>query len=138
MTYMTSAEHVDGLEEVRDRLVEAENEYQRARTDDYVARIIRDASIVDAHRAGLSSSEISKLVGDMGQANVVRARRRAATLREVVPDGLLSPADALRQSGLNPRAFITAVRGGSLPAVELPAGVRAFRVEDVQRLLVAS
>jgi hypothetical protein len=138
MTYMASGDHLDGLKEVRDRLVEAESEYQRARTDNYVARIVRDASIVDAHRAGLSSGEISKLVGDIGQANVVRARRRAVTRREVVPDGLLSPADALRQSGLNPRAFITAVRGGSLAAVELPAGVRAFRVEDVQRLRVAS
>jgi len=135
---MTSAHNAVGLDEVRARLVEAEVEYQRARTDDYVARIVRDASIVDAHRAGLSSSEISKLVGDIGQPNVVRARRRAVTRREVVPDGLLSPADALRQSGLHPREFITAVRTGSLPVVELPAGVRAFRVEDVQRLRAAS
>jgi hypothetical protein len=138
MTYVSSAHHVDDLESVRVRLIEAEAEYQRARTNDYVARIVRDASIVDAHRAGLSSRDISKLVGDIGQPNVVRARRRAATRREAVPDGLLSPADALRKSGLNPREFITAVRSGSLPAVELPAGVRAFRVEDVQRFRAAS
>lgn len=135
---MTAGHHVDDLETARARLVEAEAEYQRARTDDYVARLVRDASIVDAHRAGLSSGEISKLVGDIGQPNVVRARRRAVTRREVVPDGLLSPADALRQSGLSPREFITAVRSGNLPAVELPAGVRVFRVEDVHRLRVAS
>src|SRR5207244_1007975 len=39
----------------RQRLVEAEAEYRRARSEDYVARVIRDAAIVDAHRAGMSS-----------------------------------------------------------------------------------
>ena len=87
------------VDNVRQRLIEAEEEYQRARTDDYVTRLLRDSAIVDAHRAGLSSREISTLVGDIGQPNVVRARRRAVTRREVVPAGLLSPADAVRESG---------------------------------------
>ena len=123
---------------MRQRLIEAEEEYQRARTDDYVTRLVRDSAIVDAHRAGLSSREISTLVGDIGQPNVVRARRRAVTRREVVPAGLLSPADAVRESGLGPREFIHAVRERRLIAVELPGGVRAFRVEDVRRTRNAS
>jgi hypothetical protein len=87
----------------------------------------------------LSSREISTLVGDIGQPNVVRARRRAVTRREVVfPAGLLSPADAVRESGLGPREFIHAVREGRLIAVELPGGVRAFRVKDVRRTRNAS
>ena len=77
---------------MRQRLIEAEEEYQRARTDDYVTRLVRDSAIVDAHRAGLSSREISTLVGDIGQPNVVRARRRAVTRREVV-----FPQDCSRQ-----------------------------------------
>jgi hypothetical protein len=121
-------------DETRRRLLEAEAEYQRARTADYVARLIRDSAIVDAHRAGLSSREISELVGDIGQPNVVRARRRAVTRPEVVPQGLLSPVDALRASGLGPRDFITAVRSGGIAPVDLPGGVRAFRPEDVKRL----
>ena len=122
------------LDESRRRLVEAEAEYQRARVDDYVARLIRDAAIVDAHREGLSSREISELIGDIGQPNVVRARRRALSRREVVPKGLLSPADALRASGLGPRQFLAVVRTRRLVPVELPGGVRAFRSEDVARL----
>ena len=126
------------VDNVRQRLIEAEEEYQRARTDDYVTRLVRDSAIVDAHRAGLSSREISTLVGDIGQPNVVRARRRAVTRRELVPAGLLSPVDAVRESGLGPREFIHAVREGRLIAVELPGGVRAFRVEDVRRTRNAS
>lgn len=126
------------IEIVRQRLVEAEEEYQRARTDDYVTRLVRDSAIVDAHRAGLSSREISSLVGDMGQPNVVRARRRATAHREAVPEGLLSPADAVRESGLGPREFISAVREGRLKPVELTGGVRAFRVKDVRRTRNAS
>ena len=122
------------LREARERLVEAETEYQRARSADYVSRLIRDSAIVDAHRAGLSSSEISGLVGDIGQPNVVRARRRAMTRREVVPDGLLSPADALRESGLSPKEFIGLVRDRRLATVELPDGVRAFRSEDIHQV----
>ena len=64
------------VDNVRQRLIEAEEEYQRARTDDYVTRLVRDSAIVDAHRAGLSSREISTLVGDIGQPNV---RPRSAT-----------------------------------------------------------
>lgn len=126
------------MEAARTRLIEAEQEYQRARVDDYVARLVRDSAMVDAHRAGLSSNEISRLLGDMGQPNVVRARRRAMTRRKVVPGGLLSPADAVRESGLGPREFIEAVRSGRLASVELPGGVRAFRIEDVRRLRSAS
>jgi hypothetical protein len=120
-----------GAAEARERLIEAEAEYQRTRADDYVVRLIRDSAIVDAHRSGLSSREISELIGDIGQPNVVRARRRAVTRREVVPDGLLSPADALRASTLSPREFIKAVRAGRVRPVDLPGGVRAFRAEDI-------
>jgi hypothetical protein len=131
---MSQVEANPEVDAAKQRLIEAEEEYQRARTDDYVARLIRDSVIVDAHRAGLSSRAISELVGDIGQPNVVRARRRAVSQSEVVPEGLLSPADALRESGLGPRAFILAVRVGSLATVELPGAVRAFRAEDVARL----
>jgi hypothetical protein len=121
------------VQEARRHLLEAETEYQQARAGDYVARLIRDSAMVEAHRAGLSSREISELVGDIGQPNVVRARKRAITRREVVPDGLLSPSDALRESGMSTHAFITAVREGHLKTVDLPGGVRAFRVEDIRR-----
>ena len=124
----------EDVDDARRHLVEAEAEYQRTRADDYVARLIRDSAIVGAHRAGLSSREISELVGDISQPNVVRARRRAVTRREVVPDGLLSPADALRASGLAPKEFITSVRTGRVRPIDLPGGVRAFRKEDVERL----
>lgn len=132
MVQQSTGEHA--LEQTRRRLVEAEAEYQRARSEDYVTRLIRDSAIVEAHRAGMSSSEISELVGDIGQPNVVRARRRATARREVVPDGLISPADALRLSGMEPREFITAVRNGRLQPKDLPGGVRAFRMEDVDSL----
>lgn len=108
--------------------------YSRARSEDYVARQIRDSQIVEAHRAGLSSREISELVGDIGQPNVVRARRRATTRREVVPEGLLSPVDALRRSEMTPKEFIAEVRSGRLRPVDLPGGVRAFREEDIEHL----
>ncbi len=135
LTYVARSQATrEEVDDARRRLVEAEREYQRARTDDYVSRDIRDSAIVNAHRAGLSSREISELVGDIGQPNVVRARRRALTRREVVPDGLLSPADALRFSGLSSKEFITLVRTGRLQPVELPGGVRAFRTEDIQRV----
>ena len=118
----------------RHRLEEAEQEYNRARSEDYVTRQVRDSEIVEAHRAGLSSREISELVGDIGQPNVVRVRRRAMTRRDVVPDGLLSPADALRLSGMTPKEFITEVRSGRVKPVDLPGGVRAFRKEDIEQL----
>lgn len=130
---MSQTDSQISAEDARHHLVEAEAEYQQARAGDYVARLIRDSAMVEAHRAGLSSREISELVGDIGQPNVVRARKRAFTRREVVPEGLLSPSDALRESGMTTHAFITAVREGRLPTVELPGGVRAFRVEDVKR-----
>jgi hypothetical protein len=130
---MTQTESQIPAEKARQRLIEAEIEYQNARAGDYVALRIRDAAMVEAHRSGLSSREISELVGDIGQPNVVRARRRAFTRSEVIPDGLLSPADALRNSGMTAREFITAVRAGKLHVVDLPGGVRAFRVEDIKR-----
>jgi hypothetical protein len=125
-------------EDARAKLLEAEQEYQRARTDDYVTRLIRDAAMVEAHRAGLSSREISDLLGGIGQPNVVRARRRAASRTQVLPEGLLSPADAVRASGLSPKEFVTAVREGRINPVEPLAGVRAFRPEDVRHLAQAS
>jgi hypothetical protein len=103
-----------------------------------VTRLIRDSAIVDAHRLGMSSREISELVGDIGQPNVVRARRRAVTRREVVPGGMLGPGDAIREAGLTPAEFIAAVRSGRINPVEVAPGVRAFRVEDVRRLATAS
>ncbi|MGB9111483.1 MAG: hypothetical protein WCF24_02000 [Acidimicrobiales bacterium] len=126
------------VESARRRLVEAEQEYQQARTDDYVARVLRDSAIVEAHRAGLSSRVISSLVGDIGKPNVVRARRRATTQRELVQAGLLSPVDAVRESGLGPREYINAVREGRLEPVELPRGIRVFRGKDVRRTRNAS
>jgi hypothetical protein len=125
-------------EDATAKLLEAEEEYQRARTDDYVTRLIRDAAMVEAHRAGLSSREISDLLGGIGQPNVVRARRRAASRTQVLPEGLLSPADAVRASGLSPKEFVTAVREGRINPVEPLAGVRAFRPEDVRHLAQAS
>lgn len=122
------------LELARRHLLEAEDLYQQARVDDYVTRLIRDSAIVEAHRLGMSSREISSLVGDIGQPNVVRARRRAVTRREVVPGGMLGPGDAVRISGLSPREFIDAVRSGLVTPVDLGQGVRAFRVEDVDHL----
>ena len=125
------------LDAARRHLIEAEAEYQQARIGDYVARQIRDAAMVDAHRLGLSSREISELIGDIGQPNVVRARRRAITRREVVPGGMLGPGDAVRESGLTPGEFIAAVRSGQIKPVEVGPGVRAFRVEDVRHLAAA-
>jgi hypothetical protein len=134
MTYMPGVGTPPDLNAARHRLIEAQDEYERSRADAYVTLRVRDAAIVDAHRAGLSSREISALVGDIGQPNVVRARRRAVTRREVTPDGLLSPADALRTCGLGPKEFIEAVRSGRLHTQDLPGGIRAFRVEDVRQL----
>ncbi len=121
-------------DDAKAKLLEAEQEYQRARADDYVTRLIRDAAMVEAHRAGLSSREISDLLGGIGQPNVVRARRRAASRTEVLPEGLLSPAEAVRASGLSPKEFVMAVREGRISSVEPVTGVRAFRSEDVRRL----
>lgn len=124
----------DPLGVERQRLVEAEAEYRRARSEDYVARVIRDAAIVEAHRAGMSSSEISALIGDIGQPNVVRARRRAMTRGLATPGDLLSPADAVRASGLTPAELIAAVRDGRLHPVDIGGGASAFRPEDVNAL----
>ncbi len=128
----------DVVDEARRTLVDAETEYRRALTEDYITRLIRDDAIVEAHRSGLSSREISEIVGDMGQPNVVRARRRAATRREVIPGGLLSPADAVRSSGLPLREFVAAVREGRITPVVLEAGVRAFKPEDAASLGVTT
>lgn len=134
MTAKSTHDTDDPLGAERQRLVEAEAEYRRARSEDYVSRVIRDAAIVDAHRAGMSSSEISALIGDIGQPNVVRARRRAMSRRPVTPGDLLSPADAVRASGLTPGEFITAVRDGRLQPVDIGGGASAFRPEDVTAL----
>lgn len=130
---MTQTEREPHAESARQHLIDAQTEYQHARVGDYVALRIRDAAMVEAHRAGLSSREIGELVGDMGQPNVVRARRRAFTRSEVIPEDLLSPVDALRASGMTTHDFIAAVRTGEIQTVALPGGVRAFRVEDIKR-----
>lgn len=124
----------DGRSQAERRLREAQAEYEHARADDYVAREIRDTAMVEAHRAGLSSREIGGLVGGLDQPNVVRARRRAITRREVMPDGLLSPTEALRLSSLSATEFITAVRTGRIRSVEVYRGVYAFRPEEVRAL----
>jgi len=134
MIWMRATEDGATREEAKAKLLEAEEEYQRARADDYVTRLIRDEAMVEAHRAGLSSREISDLLGGIGQPNVVRARRRATTRREVIPGGLLSPSDAVRASGLRPKEFISAVREGQIRSVEPVPGVLAFRSEDVRGL----
>jgi hypothetical protein len=123
-----------GREAARAKLLEAEQEYQRARADGYVTRLIRDSAMVEAHRAGLSSREISDLLGGIGQPNVVRARRRASAMGQILPEGLLSPAEAVRTSGLSPKDFVAAVREGRISTVEPLPGVRAFRPEEVRRL----
>jgi hypothetical protein len=119
-------------------LVEAERQYQRARIDDYLSRLIRDTAMVEAHRAGLSSREISDLLGGIGQPNVVRARRRAEGHASDPDDGLLSPAEALRASGLSPREFVDAVRQGRVEPVQPRRGIHVFRAEDVRGLAEAS
>lgn len=129
-----SRRDADAVDAARQRLIEAERAYQSARTDEYVARLVRDDAIVEAHRSGLSSRAIGELIGGMDQANVVRARRRAITRREVVPDGFLSPADAVRRSGLTPAAFVAAVRQGRIRPVDVGGEVRAFRPEEVEAL----
>lgn len=137
LTYMSKSQRDQAdsdLAMLRQRLVEAEEEYRRTRAEDYVVRLVRDATIVDAHRGGMSSREISALVGDIGQPNVVRTRRRAITRRDVVPHGLLDPADAVRASGMGPAAFISAVREERIKPIELAGGVKAFRTEDVDAL----
>lgn len=82
------------IEQAKQRLMKAERAHQSARAGERVARSVRDDAIVEAHRSGLSSREIGELIGGMDQTNVVRARRRATSRQEVVPDGFLSPAEA--------------------------------------------
>ena len=71
------------------------------------------------------------MVGDIGQPSVARAERRAVTRREVPPDGLLAPDDALEGSGLRPAKFLRAVREGRIRPMEVFPNVWAFRPEDV-------
>jgi hypothetical protein len=94
--------------------------------------------MVEAHPAGMSSHEISDLLGGIGQPNVVRARRRAVARGKALPKGLLSPVEAVRESRLSSKEFVLAVRDGRINLVEPVAGVRAFRSEDVRRLTRAS
>ncbi len=134
---MSDEESIEQVETARQHLIEAETEYRRARTDDYVTRLIRDSAMVEAHRAGMSSREIGELLGGIEQPNVVRARRRSIARREAVPEGYLSPVDALRESGLTPQDFIAAVRNGRLGTVEVYPGVHAFRPEEVRAVAAA-
>lgn len=120
---------------VRSALVEAEREYENARTHDYVARVIRDGLIVNAVRAGISQKEISGLIGDIGQPNVARAQRRALTRRDLVPGGMFAADDAQEKSGLDPAAFMDALRAGRIEAKRTgTSGVWAFLPEDVRAL----
>jgi len=72
-----------------------------------------------------------------GRDCVPGVHRRVASRTQVLPGGLLSPADAVRASGLRPKEFVAAVRDGRINPVEPLAGVRAFRPEDVRRLAQA-
>lgn len=117
-----------GKEERCSRLIKAERIFQAERT--YTTRLIRDAAIIDAHREGVSASTIAHLVDMSGEDD-----RRSPSRREVVPEGLLNPADAIRRSGLRPAQFVAAVREGRVTPVDLWGGVRAFRVEDIDHLV---
>lgn len=125
-------------ERAKQALLDAEQQYQRARIDDYLTRLLRDAAMAEAHRAGLSSREISELLGGTGQPNVVRSRRRARRLEEELVGGLLSPGEAVRLSGLAPRQFIAAVHQGQITPVQPQPGVYVFRAEDVRSLATVS
>lgn len=133
LTYVKPRD-ADAVDAARKRLIDAQRAYESARIGEYTARLVRDDAMVEVHRAGLSSRAIGEILGGMDQANVVRARRRAVTRREAVPEGLLSPADALRRSGLSPSALVNAVRRGQINLVAVEGEVRAFRPEDVDAL----
>ena len=120
--------------QTREQLVDAEAQYRRALNEDYITRLIRDDAIVEAHRSGMSSREISEIVGDIGQPNVVRARRRSAARRDALPNDLLSPTDAVRASGMTPALFVAAVREGRITPVVLENDIRAFRPNDVETI----
>ena len=120
--------------QTREQLVDAETQYRRALNEDYITRLIRDDAIVEAHRSGMSSREISEIVGDIGQPNVVRARRRSAARQDAIPNDLLSPTDAVRASGMTPALFVAAVREGRITPVVLENDIRAFRPNDVETI----
>jgi hypothetical protein len=138
LTYVEAINEGADREQAKLALLEAERQYQRARIDGYITRLIRDTAMVEAHRAGLSSREISDLLGGIGQPNVVRARRRAESHTGGLADGLLSPADALRASGLAPGAFVDAVRQGRIEPIQPRPGMHVFRADDVRGLAEAS
>lgn len=133
LTYV-SPRDAGAVDAAKKRLIEAQRAYESARKGEHAARLVRDDAMVEAHRSGLSSRAIGDILGGMDQANVVRARRRALTRRDAVPDGLLSPSDALRRSGLTPSAFVNAVRRGRIEPVAVEGEIRAFRPEDVDAL----
>jgi hypothetical protein len=120
----------DALVQARERLLKADRMYQRARLEEDLAREIRDYAMVEAHGAGLSSSAISSLLGDVGQAKVVRSRRRAAS--RITPEGILSAGEAFRVSGHSAGEFLDRVRQGTLSAIPLH-GSYAFMTTDVLR-----
>lgn len=122
-------------EAIRTALAEAEAEYQKARTYDYIALVIRDGLIVNAIRAGLSQKEIGGLVSAMNQPHVARVNRRAVARRDAVPDGMVAADDAQEQSDLGPAAFMDAVRAGRIvPKPTGATGVWAFTPEGVRAL----
>lgn len=123
---MTCMDVDQSLRELR----EAQEALDFARRAEYAALRVRDEAMVAAHRAGANSSVIGEITG-MNQPNVARGRRRAVTRREVIPDGLLGPSEAMRASGLGVKEFVRRVESGELPSVEIYPGVHAFRPEVV-------
>ena len=127
MTYLSEVPVKIAL---RNALVEAEIEYRNTKEQDYIARVIRDALIVKAHRGGIHQRVISELVGNIGQPNVARTKAGFAR-RDVVPNGFLAPDDALEMAGVGPSAFMQAVREERLSPVKIGSGVLAFTPEQI-------
>ncbi len=96
--------------------------------------VIRDAQIVEAVRGRVPQKDISATVGNIGQPNVSRAKNRAITRRDVVPDGMTASDEAMEETGLGPAQFMHAVRNGVIKPVPAGNGVWAFRPEDVRAL----
>jgi hypothetical protein len=125
MTCVTKVRALRALQEAHETL-------RAARRAADAALDVRDAAMVEAHRAGASSREIGEVVG-MNQPNVVRSRKRA-TGRPSLDAELLTPAEALRAAKLTVREFVRAVERGQLRSIEVSPGVHGFRRRDLQRL----
>jgi hypothetical protein len=124
------------LEALREKLEAAQMVYEDSKTDQHVARMIRDGALIAAHRAGVAPEEIAEAIGEDDVTDVVRIRRRAMSHREVLPVDLLSPSQALRLSTLNPSQFIDAVRDGKIEKVLLEKGAVGFKRSEVEALII--